>query len=71
MEKTTYTLEVMKDNMKYIEITVTQLKKLCHNFNRLPPKIQKDLETDPLYRVRITENGDVEIGYRTDEWILT
>lgn len=38
--------------------------------SKLPPEVQKDLETDPLYIVRITENNTVEIGYRTDEWII-
>ena len=58
----------------YIELSLRDFIKHCHEdweyLLKTYPKFKLVDVNDPLYVVRITDDGVFEIGYRTDDWLL-
>lgn len=63
----------MKSRIKkeYIEMPFQVFIENCPDvINLFPPELRHMLMSDPEYLVRLSEDGTMEIGYKSDKWSI-
>ena len=58
-------------NREFIELPFVAFIKECPDALELfPPEIRHTLMSDPDYLVRVSDDGYLEIGYKSDKWAI-
>ena len=61
----------MKTGVKFVEMTFLELiDKFPEAIDFFPPETRSMLLSDPKYLVRVSEDGRLEVGYKSDDWSI-
>lgn len=62
----------MKTKSNYVEMTVIEfLDFFPEGINFFPLHLRPMILSDPEYLVRLSEDGRIELGYKSDKWSIS